>query len=111
MFRHFVLRYRDQETIAALTMMAAAVFWSSFSKKELPLAIPPEKTFRFQIDINTATAAELQALPGIGPKLADEIIRYRQSHPFTEHREIINVKGIGAKKMNGIEPFLLPITP
>ena len=48
------------------------------------------------ININTASAADLDALPGIGPVYAARIIAYREAHgPFPSPAEIVQVKGIG----------------
>ena len=48
------------------------------------------------VNINTATAEELDVLPGIGPALAGRIIAYREEHgPFTEVEELLEVSGIG----------------
>ncbi len=53
---------------------------------------------RFPIDINSATAQELDLLPGIGPVLADAIVRYRTDNgPFRRPEDIKNVPGIGEK--------------
>jgi competence protein ComEA len=49
-----------------------------------------------KVNINTASAAELDSLPGIGPGYAERIVAYRQSHgPFRTIEEIQNVPGIG----------------
>lgn len=51
-----------------------------------------------KININTASASELESLPSIGPKLAERIIEYRTANgSFKVIEEIINVKGIGDK--------------
>jgi competence protein ComEA len=56
------------------------------------IAQPPGGT----ININTASAAELDALPGIGPVLAERIVVYRQAEgPFTDPAQLMKVKGIG----------------
>ena len=50
------------------------------------------------INLNTATAAQLATLPGIGPKAADLIVQYRQKNgSFKKIEEIMNVRGIGEK--------------
>lgn len=49
-----------------------------------------------KVDLNTATAADLEALPGIGPTYARRIIEYRQQRgPFTDISQIKEVQGIG----------------
>lgn len=51
-----------------------------------------------QIDINTATEAQLERLPGIGPALAAKIVEDRQARgPFGRPEELARVKGIGPK--------------
>ncbi len=55
-----------------------------------------------KININTASAAELETLSGIGPKYAAAIIAYRTEHPFRSVEELMNVHGIGPKRLEAI---------
>jgi competence protein ComEA len=60
-----------------------------------------------QLDINLATVQELQALPGIGEVLAKRVIEYRGTHgPFQTVEGLMNVKGIGPKRMEQLRPLL-----
>jgi competence protein ComEA len=64
------------------------------------------KQYQFLIDINTATHGELQTLPGIGPRLAESIIQYRDEHaPIYDFGEIMNVHGIGPIRHRNMEPY------
>jgi len=46
-------------------------------------------------NLNTATAAELDALPGVGPVLAQRIVDHRKQGPFTSVDQLDDVPGIG----------------
>jgi competence protein ComEA len=59
------------------------------------------------ININTATQAELESLPGIGETTAKKIIAYREEHgPFATTEDIINVSGIGAGTYERIKDLI-----
>jgi competence ComEA-like helix-hairpin-helix protein len=63
-----------------------------------PVFVEPRK-----IDVNSATAAELTELPGVGPVLADRIVAYRSLHgSFRTLDELESVKGIGPVLVSGI---------
>ena len=60
-----------------------------------------------KININTADESLLCELPGIGPKIAQRIIEYRQEHgPFKTIQEITNVSGIGDKTFQSLESLI-----
>ena len=57
------------------------------------------------LDLNRAAAEELAGLPGIGEVLAERIVAYREEHgPFTSVEELLNVSGIGEKKLEALRP-------
>ena len=57
----------------------------------------------FLINLNTATAAELQRLPGIGPALARRIVEFREKrHGFKRVEELLAIPGISEKKWQAI---------
>ncbi len=66
----------------------------------------PRKTI-LPVHLNSATESQLIQLPGIGPALAKRILGYRrQKGEFQKISELLNVKGIGPKKLEKLKPFL-----
>ncbi|MGQ3480541.1 ComEA family DNA-binding protein [Paenibacillus sp. TY11] len=60
-----------------------------------------------KVNINTATAAELMELPGVGAKKAEAILNYRNQHgPFKRVNDLDQVKGIGAKMLSKMKPYV-----
>ncbi len=63
---------------------------------------PPVRT-----NLNTATAEQLQRLPGIGPALAARIVEHRRVHgPFRHPDHIVEVSGIGEKTLEKLRPWI-----
>jgi len=64
--------------------------------------VPVEGT----LNLNLATAAQLELLPGVGPATAAKIIAYRERRPFRTIRQLMRIKGIGAKRFEAMRPYL-----
>jgi competence protein ComEA len=59
------------------------------------------------VNINTATQAQLESLPGVGAKAAERILEYRQKNgQFKKIEDLMNVKGIGEKSFLKLKPWL-----
>ncbi len=60
-----------------------------------------------RINVNTADSVLLQRLSGIGPVYASRIIAYRETFgDFETLDELLNIKGIGKKRLEKIKPFI-----
>jgi competence ComEA-like helix-hairpin-helix protein len=65
---------------------------------------PPEKP----VNINTATSAELQQVPGIGPATADKILQMRKSYgAFKSVDDLQAIRGIGPKRLSKMRRYLV----
>ena len=70
-------------------------------------AAAPKRSHQGLLDLNRATEQDFDALPGIGPQLAERIMEYRQSvGAFHSLDELRAVKGIGKKKFERIRPLV-----
>lgn len=95
------LEYVARDTSGAVEIDADVT--ESLHKKEAKKPRKKKAVVRFPLHINTATAEELCALKGVGPKLAEKIIAFRELHgPFTGGASLQKVPGIGKKKLEGI---------
>ena len=72
-----------------------------------PLNPPKMKVLSIPININTAKVEELDILPGVGPKMAQAIVDFREAHgKFSALEDLQKVKGFGPKKFAAIRPHI-----
>lgn len=64
------------------------------------------------LELNTATAEELQQLPGVGPGMAKAIVDFRQkSGPFRRVEELLAIRGITRQRLEKIRPYVTIVPP
>ncbi|MGH9794231.1 MAG: ComEA family DNA-binding protein [Candidatus Acidiferrales bacterium] len=66
-----------------------------------------QKESRKRLELNTATAEELDTLPEVGPKLAKAIVQFREkSGPFRRVEDLLAVPGISKRRLEKIRPHV-----
>lgn len=109
----------DQPTLVGLLLFCSLCIigwstwqWLAIRTRTIDIDEARRTELRFVVDLNRAPAAEFANLPGVGPKLAEEIVTYReQKGRFNRFEDLLDVSGIGEAKFKAILPFLRPIEP
>ena len=96
--------------LASLGLMQPSATIAAQGKAAPRTAAKPATTAT--INVNTATAADFEALPGIGAKTAARIVEYRQKNgPFKKVEELMNVRGVGEKGFLKLKSQVTVATP
>lgn len=66
----------------------------------------PRTVVEGKVNLNTASAAELEVVPGIGPATSARILAYRKVRPFGQRNHIMRIKGVGKKTFAKIKDYL-----
>ena len=92
-------------TVATMFTMAGPV-GRAFSEV-LPQQSAAQPASATALNLNTATQADLEKLPGVGPAMAKQILDYRQkNNGFKKVEELMNIKGIGEKSFLKLKPLV-----
>lgn len=110
------LRRGDQLLIAAINLLSLSViaawyiYQGGLNGRLIEVEQQPKRDLQYVVDVNQASWPELAQLPGIGETLAKRIVELREtSGPFRSPDDLLRVRGIGARKLDAIRPYLQPI--
>ena len=92
-------------TLASLAIVGSSLMAIAANTKTTPTQTTSKSTMKIApVNVNTATLKQLETLPGIGPKIAADIIKYR---PYKSSKDLeAKVKGIGSKTWTEIAPYV-----
>ena len=90
-------------TVCLLLVLMAGLLAGAEPKKH-----PPAEP----LGLNSATAEDLQQLPGVGPGMAKAIVDFRQkSGPFRRVEELLAIRGITKQRLEKIRPYVKIVPP
>jgi competence protein ComEA len=92
---------------SVLAGLLACLLLSSVGSETALAQQAPAAAKAATVDLNSATVADLEALPGVGRRTAELIVEYRQKNgAFKKIEELMNVKGIGEKSFLKLKPLI-----
>ena len=101
--------------VIALVAAGRLLFNRSYISDPQPLRASREKELADRIDPNTADAATLSALPLIGDKRAEDIVKFRERYvadhagklAFERPADLLLIRGIGSATISQLSPYLI----
>jgi competence ComEA-like helix-hairpin-helix protein len=92
---------------AAVQSFAFLLFLLLVASRGLADKQPPVKP----LDLNSATVEQLEQLPGVGPRTAQEIVKFREkSGPFRRVEDLLAIRGITKRRLEKLRPYVI-VTP
>ena len=92
--------------VVGVLMMLALAMPAARAQEKAEKA-KPAASASSPINLNTATAAQLETLPGVGSRTAQLIVEHRQKNGgFKKIEELMNIKGIGEKSFLKLKPLV-----
>ncbi len=93
--------------IAALLVAVLSAATSAAQDTARRTPAPSSASASAPVNLNTATAAQLETLPGIGKATAERILEYRQKNgSFKKVEDLMNVRGVGEKSFLKLKPLV-----
>lgn len=108
------LRFVMTAALVALSLGIAAPALTASGEQDPPTRQTPKPAPADgpALNLNAATAAELEKLPGVGPATAARIVEYRQKNgAFKKIEDLMNVRGIGEKTFLSLKPLITVAPP
>jgi competence protein ComEA len=93
--------------VLAAGLLAVGLVGGRRATRPTATAIADDPTLEVRLDLNSATAADLETLPGVGAALAARLDAYRTAHgPLHSVDDLRNVPGFGAKLVTSLRPLV-----
>jgi len=98
--------------MAAILGVAVSAAAASAQNKATTPKAAATATATAPVNLNTATVEQLATIPGVGPRMAERIIDYRQKNGgFKKVEDLMNVSGVGEKSFLKMKPLITVTAP